>query len=147
MGSVRSVSMKHIDTENTLYYYAINGVPVLDPYAPGIAGREQWNDKNRRKQQYKVFGSMNFDEYSWQGDHNPEVARKDMVMYKLHVRGFTMENAPKERTAGTFLGLSPKLSYLKKLGITTVELMPVYEFEEMDIPVKQEMPEYLKGKM
>lgn len=147
MGSLRSVSIKHIDTENTLYYYAINGVPVLDPYAPGIAGREQWNDKNRRKQQYKVFGRMNFDEYSWHGDRNPEVARKDMVMYKLHVRGFTMENASKEQAAGTFLGLSQKLSYLKKLGITTVELMPVYEFEEMDIPVKQEMPEYLKGKM
>ena len=68
-----------------------------------------------------------------------------MVMYKLHVRGFSMEDTScprKER--GTFRAITDKIPYLKKLGITTIELMPAYEFEEQVIPKKTVLPDYLK---
>ena len=52
-------------------------------------------------------------------------------MYKLHVRGFSMLAKLPEEEKGTIKGIERKLSYLKELGITTLELMPVYEFEEL----------------
>lgn len=146
-GSLRSIAVWDVDMDRMLYYYEINGKQVLDPYAPAIAGREVWNDPAREKRQYRVYGCMEAGLYAWDGDKNPEIPRQDMIMYKLHVRGFTMDLPKKDSAAGTFLALEKKLPYLKKLGITTLELMPVYEFEELFIPKKQEIPGYLKERM
>ncbi len=146
-GSLRSVAVWNVDMDQMLYYYEINGEQVLDPYAPAIAGRENWNDKKRAKKQYQVYGRMEPDYDSWDGDKNPEIPRQDMVMYKLHVRGFTMDFNKKDLQAGTYYALEKKLSYLKRLGVTTVELLPVYEFEEFFVPKKQEIPDYLKDRL
>lgn len=146
-GSLRSIAVWDVDMDAMLYYYEINGKQVLDPYAPAIAGREVWNDPAREERQYRVYGCMEAGLYAWDGDKNPEIPRPDMVMYKLHVRGFTMDLFKKDPAAGTFLALEKKLPYLKKLGITTLELMPVYEFEELFIPKKQEIPGYLKDRI
>ena len=67
-----------------------------------------------------------------------------MIMYKLHVRGFTMGNKTAGKTKGTFAAVRNKIPYLKDLGVTTVELMPIYEFEEMPIPKEVKVPEYVK---
>ena len=54
----------------------------------------------------------------------------EMIIYKLHVRGYTMQNGSKVKNKGTFLGLQEKISYWKELGVTTIELMPAYDFAD-----------------
>lgn len=56
---------------------------------------------------------------------------QDMIIYEMHVRGFTMHESSQVEHPGTFAGLMEKLPYLKELGINTVELMPVFEFDEL----------------
>ena len=53
----------------------------------------------------------------------------EMIIYKIHVRGYTMQRGSKVKNKGTFLGLQEKVAYWKELGVTTIELMPAYEFD------------------
>lgn len=145
LGSLRSLALTGLDMKLYYYYYEINGRKVLDDYAPVIAGRERWNDRNRASEDYRVYGAANDSRFDWKNDRNPEVSGTKMLIYKLHVRGFTMDQRTGGKNRGTFRGLENKIAYLKELGVTTLELMPVYEFEEMmSIPVKPEIPEYVK---
>ncbi len=142
LGSLRSIAVKELAVEDYVYYFEINGKKVLDPYAQGIMGRQIWNDPARRERNYEVYDAFVPENFDWGNSQSPEISRAQMVMYKLHVRGFTMDSGRKT-AAGTFRALMDRISYLKKLGITTLELMPVYEFEEMEVPVKKEIPEYV----
>lgn len=90
-----------------------------------------------------MFCGFAKEDFDWKNDLAPEIPRDRMLLYKLHVRGFTMD-ADKQKYPGTFQALMNRIGYLEKLGITTVELMPVYEFEEMPIPVETKLPEYVK---
>ncbi len=144
LGSLRSVAVKNLTVEDYVYYFEINGKRVMDPYAHGIMGRYQWNDLSRKKNRYEVYGEFIPDTFDWGKDRAPEVKRAQMVMYKLHVRGFTMDSGTKS-TPGTFRALINRIPYLKKLGITTVELMPVYEFEEFELPKEpKKLPKYIQ---
>ena len=69
--------------------------------------------------------------FAWDGDRFPEIPREQMVMYKLNVRAFTMDAGFSGKKKGTFAGVMEKIPYLKELGVTSLELMPVYEFEEL----------------
>ncbi len=144
LGSLRSISISGFNSKNYFYVYEINGKEQLDPYAYTICGREKWNDDTRATVDYQVYGSLEQTEFDWEGDMSPEISRSHMVMYKLHVRGFTMDHGAPGKTAGTFQAITDKLDYLKSLGITTVELMPLYEFEEMEIPLCVKLPDYMK---
>jgi glycogen operon protein len=64
----------------------------------------------------------------------PKISRQDSIIYELHVRGFTCDPSANVRQAGTFAGLVQKIPYLKALGITAVELLPIDEFDENDCP-------------
>ncbi len=142
LGSLRSVAIEGIDCKQTLYLFRINGEEVVDPYAMGIAGRECWADRDRKVTNYRIFGRLDVDcEYKHIA-RLPEITRDSMILYKLHVRGFTKEE--KGGASGTFYALEKKIPYLKKLGITSVECMPCYEFEELSIMKKEEAPDYLK---
>lgn len=66
-----------------------------------------------------------------------------MIMYKLHVRGFSMD-AKASTTNGTFQAVSARIPYLQGIGVTTVELMPVYEFEERIFPEEKVLPDYIQ---
>ena len=67
-------------------------------------------------------------------DVNPRTPREDTIIYELHVRGFTVDPSSGVRHPGTFAGLVEKIPYLKELGVTAVELLPVDEFDENDCP-------------
>ena len=120
---------------------------LLDPYARNIEGAVRWSDAlfgytlgserddlamDRRDSapgmpKCKVFDPA----FTWGDDRRPDIPWKDMVIYEVHVRGFTMrhpEVPPAMR--GTYAGLAcaPAVEYLKRLGVTTVELMPVHTF-------------------
>lgn len=146
LGSLRSITVLGIKADEYDYLYEINGKTVLDPYARAVSGRENWNDKSRKEQEYKVYGSFANETFSWGKDKTLEIPKSEMVMYKLHVRGFSMGNASAGKSKGTFHAVKNKIPYLKDLGITTVEFMPVYEFEEMPVIAKKEekVPDYVK---
>lgn len=146
LGSLRSVAVKNLAVEEYVYYFEINGEKVMDPYARGIMGRHQWNDLSRIKQRYEICGEFIPDTFDWGKDRTPEIPRAQMVMYKLHVRGFTMDSGTKS-APGTFRALMNRIPYLKKLGVTTIELMPVYEFEEFEFPKEpKKLPRYIHWK-
>ena len=129
-GNLRSVHIEGLDLSEYDYNFWIDGKIVLDPCARRIVGREKWADIGRNR---KAPLRCRYEEnrFSWRGECEREIQRKDMVLYKLHVRGFTKGLPEDTPDRGTFRGLTKKLSYLKALGITSVELMPVYEFEEV----------------
>ncbi len=147
IGSLRSVFIEQLDIRKYRYNYEIDGNVIVDPYARRIEGREHWFETGRYHENYQIYGGVVEEDYDWEGDRTPEIPKTDMVLYKLHVRGFTMDGGAKGKKRGTFAGLMEKIPYLKELGITTVELMPVNEFEELVIPPKEALPDYLTWKM
>ena len=144
MGAVRSVFVSGLKEKELRYNYEIDGEIITDIYADKIIGREVWNDAKRAEVQYAVYCGKECQDFEWEEDDFPEVPRKQMVMYKLHARGFSMDGGAKGKKRGTFAAISDKIDYFKSLGVTTVELMPVYEFEEIVLEQKPDMPDYIK---
>lgn len=72
--------------------------------------------------------------YNWEEDAPPLTEYEDSVIYEVHVRGFTCDPSSGVQHPGTFKGLVEKIPYLKWLGVTAVELMPVFEWDECDCP-------------
>ena len=99
-----------------------------DPYAQEIAGLERFGDFGNEKRQTR--GILCREEFDWEGDSPLLIPFEDTIIYGLNVRGFTMHKSSGVRNRGTFEGIIEKIDYLKGLGITAVELMPAYEFDE-----------------
>ncbi len=99
---------------------------LLDPYAHAVTGQSVWGEQQTGAYHARVV-DVSFD---W-GDHNCSTHElSDLVIYELHVRGFTMDPSSGVKHRGTFKGLMEKIPYLKHLGINAVELMPIFEFDE-----------------
>lgn len=146
IGSLRSVAVCGIKALDYYYHYEINGEKIIDPYATVITGREVWNDKERSKNNYEILCGYSERRFDWKEDKAPEIPKNELMIYKLHVRGFTKDLSSMRKSGGTFAGVKNKVDYLKELGFTAVELMPIYEFEEMELPVQAqiEIPDYVK---
>lgn len=143
LGSLRSIAVENINLNEYCYYFEVNGKKKPDPYAHAIVGRSSWKDFSREENDYEIINGFDAEPFDWKEDKNPEIAKEDMVMYKLHVRGFSM-GAAGGKKRGTFSAIKKRIDYFKKLNVTTLELMPVYEFEEMDIPKKLPLPDYIQ---
>ncbi len=102
---------------------------LLDPYARAVCGQAEWGKKLPCSNEYR--GRVVTSSFDWQGVSNPKHAMNDLVIYEMHVRGFTQSLTSNVQNRGTFDGIMEKIPYLKKLGINAVELMPVFEFDEM----------------
>ena len=118
---------------------------LSDPYARALTGGSEWavryvrhgepaGDGGNRRRALWVD-----DDFDWDGTLPPRIPLPDKVIYELHVRGFTVDASSGVAHPGTYLGLIEKIPYLKDLGVTTVELLPVYEFDELE--VERENPE------
>ena len=142
-GAIRSVCVNGVSEKSLRYNYEINGKVVTDPYANKIVGREKWNDDKRERCDYQICGGHATEEFDWQQDKQPEIPRHEMIMYKLHVRSFSMDAGIRGKARGTFRAIRERIPYFKELGVTSLEFMPVYEFEEMVLPEPIELPEYL----
>lgn len=127
-GNLYSYYLENIDFTTTLYQVKVNGRLQADAYAKSIVGREIWGKKRSEEQ---IYCSFSDEDYDWQGDCRLNYEAWQTIIYKLHVRGFTKHKTSKVKHKGTFLGIVEKIPYLKELGITAVEVMPAYEFEEV----------------
>lgn len=124
-GRVYAMNVTGFDIRRFDYGYELNGKPLKDVYAKIINRSGSFGDTNV-SYTYSVYT----DTFNWDNDKNPAYDFSDMIIYRLHTRGFTMHKSSKVKNKGTFKGITEKIPYFKKMGITTVELMPAYEFEE-----------------
>ncbi len=103
---------------------------LLDPYARLVAGREVWGAGSRKDEHFR--GCVIPRDFDWEGDKPLEIPMKDLVIYEAHVRGFTQSPSSGVKRKGTFAGLLEKIPYLKDLGVNCIELLPIFEFDEME---------------
>ena len=103
---------------------------LIDPYARALAGHFQHADDGILRPPKCVVVDDHFD---WQGDRHLKRNLSETIIYELHVRGFTRGASSGVEHPGTYLGVIEKIPYLKSLGVTAVELMPVHEFPINDI--------------
>ncbi len=114
------------------YAYEVDGCIIPDPYGVCFTECGRFGEVSGRP----VTGSLSFlkeeTAFDWKGDRHPRTPFADSVFYKLHVRGFTKSETSgiAEEEKGTFAGLTRKIPYIASLGVTAVELMPAYEFDE-----------------
>ena len=117
-------------------------LPLLDPWAKALHGEYNWDisgnhheQSDRKKSSRKASPKCVVlrDDFDWQSDKHPHVPLEDSIIYELHVRGFTRHPSSSVKRPGTFLGLIEKIDYLKELGVTAVELLPVHEFNDSEI--------------
>ena len=101
---------------------------LLDIYAKAVTGQREWGTPNKGSV-YKA--RVVRDDFDWKGNGQPLIPMEDLVIYEMHVRGFTKHGSSGVSFPGTFAGLREKIPYLKELGINAVELMPIFEFDEM----------------
>ena len=115
---------------------------LIDPYATALSGGSVWGQVEGRAGAatpgvYPRRRSLDVRApIDWEGTRPPRVPLADKVIYELHVRGFTRHPSARVAHPGTYLGLVEKIPYLVELGVTTVELLPVYEFNELENPAR-----------
>lgn len=126
-GQMYSVILEEFPRSADGYCYYVDEKEIPDPYARGVAGMSHYG-KEKGTLRYTLPGRV----YDWQGDMPLGHLYSDTVIYGIHVRGFTKHSSSGVRKKGTFAGVREKLPYLKELGITAVELMPAYEFDEIE---------------
>ncbi|MCI9664228.1 MAG: hypothetical protein HFI46_10195 [Lachnospiraceae bacterium] len=127
-GSLYGVRVEGNLSPYTGYNYYEKDRIFTDPYAGGIAGLERFGDFGEKKRQTR--GTLCREIFDWEGDNPLLIPFEDTVIYGLNVRGFTMHKTSGVKNRGTFEGIVEKGAYLKSLGVTAVELMPAYEFDE-----------------
>jgi len=128
-----------------LYGYRVNGpfMPreghrfnpraiLIDPYARALSGSYPWGVRHECRGRPARLGKVVVDDFDWEGDVSPNIPIAQTILYELHVRGFTKHPSSGVQHPGTYLGLIEKLPYLKSLGVTALQLMPVLEFDETD---------------
>lgn len=102
--------------------------PLLDPYAKAVTGQSVWGVQPQKDGPYRARVVKN--NFDWGNFGQPLLPMSDLIIYELHVRGFTKHPSSCVTHPGTFEGLMEKIPYLKELGINAVELMPIFEFDE-----------------
>lgn len=123
-GEVFSFELKGVKLDGLLYRYETEKcqTPVADIYARAVAKR------NKSDGSSEYFGVLSKNGFDWEGDVTPRIPANELIIYKLHVRGFTKNRFSKVKAKGTFRGVAQKADYFEELGINAVELMPAYEF-------------------
>lgn len=104
---------------------------LVDPYSKALAGTFQRSTDGVIRPPKCVV--VDDDDFDWEGDRHLRHDLSDSVIYEMHVRGFTKSRTARVNAAGSYLGVIEKIPYLKSLGITAVELMPVHEFPIRDV--------------
>lgn len=142
IGFVYSMIVFGFDIEEYEYAYRLDGPYdekqglrfdpakiLLDPYARSVTGQSHWGCVSHASHGYRARVTHN--NFDWGDSRHAQIPMEDLIIYELHVRGFTQDSSSGVKCPGTFRGLEEKIPYLKELGINAVELMPIFEFDEM----------------
>lgn len=142
VGSVYSMVVFGLEIDEFEYAYRIDGPYdpekgllydknnlLLDPYARAVAGQSAWGTRPQTGFEYR--GRIVSSHFDWLGVRSPHIKMQDLIIYETHVRGFTRHESSDVNHPGTFDGLMEKIPYLKDLGVNAIELMPIFEFDEM----------------
>jgi len=142
IGNCYSMIVFQVDIENLEYAYRMDGPydpskgllfnkenVLLDPYARAVSGLRKWGEDELGEMGYRA--RIVKDDFDWGDSKQLLTPMEDLVIYELHVRGFTNHESSGVKFPGTFEGIREKIPYLKELGVTAVELMPIFEFDEM----------------
>ena len=127
-GGALSLCLSKESLDKALYCYKLDGKFYIDPYSKTISNKNKFGIKSEDEELF--LSRVVLDPYDWSLDKDVKLPFSDMILYKMHARGFTKSRTSQVLAKGTFAGIEEKLPYLRKLGITAVELMPVYEFDE-----------------
>ncbi len=114
---------------------------LLDPYGRGVVVPKNYSRDAARRETDDAATAMksvvaDVSAYDWEGDAPLQRPSSRTIVYEMHVRGFTRHpsSGVSERTRGTYAGVIEKIPYLQQLGITAVELLPVFQFDAQDAP-------------
>jgi glycogen operon protein len=114
---------------------------LLDPYGRGVVVPKRYSRDAARREGDNTATAMKSvvvdpHTYDWEGDMPLKRPSSRSIVYEMHVRGFTRHpsSGVPEKTRGTFAGMIEKIPYLQQLGITAVELLPVFQFDVQDVP-------------
>lgn len=145
IGNLFAMTVFDIDYETTEYGYRFEGpwkpeaghrfdptVVVLDPYTRRIGGREVWGEKPDYDREPQFRSCFQRNDFEWEHDRPPNIPIEDLIIYEMHVRGFTRHPSSAVKYPGTFAGIREKIPYLKSLGVNCLELMPIFEFDEFE---------------
>jgi len=139
MGYVYSMIVFGLNISDLEYAYRLDGPHdpakgllfdkknlLLDPYARAVTGQREWGIPHGDLYKARVVA----DDFDWGDIRDPLIPMTDLVIYEMHVRGFTVHGSSGVKFPGTFDGIREKIPYLKELGVNAVELMPIFEFDE-----------------
>lgn len=144
VGHVFSMTVRNLDAENIEYGYRMDGPNLapgdqfdeknilLDPYAKAVSGQEVWGVPGYDGSAFRHRSRVLVDHFEWENDLPLRRPVTDLVIYEMHVRSFTRHPSSNVNNPGTYAGLQEKIDYLKELGVNCVELMPVFEFDELE---------------
>lgn len=105
---------------------------LLDPYSRAVTGQRKWGENPEGGKDFEYRARVVKSNFDWGNIKQLEQPFEDLVIYETHVRGYTKDKSSGVSAPGTFAGLKDKIPYLKDLGINAVELMPIFEFDEME---------------
>lgn len=105
---------------------------LLDPYSRAVTGQRKWGEKPEGGKDFEYRARVVKSSFDWGNIKQLEQPFEDLVIYETHVRGYTKDKSSGVSAPGTFAGLKDKIPYLKDLGINAVELLPIFEFDEME---------------
>ena len=144
VGNVHCMHVNHDLFTNTAYCFYEGERLVADERGRRFLDRHVhgMGEKKAKLPRLACLPSVDFD---WGKDQNPRIPYEKCIGYCMHVRGFTRHASSGVKARGTFLGLTEKIPYLKELGITTLELQPIYEFEELECKREEEKPFVKEG--
>ena len=112
---------------------------LLDPYALAVSGSPRWGDPWGLPAGTLPTAGAKFpkgvivaDDFDWGNDRSPGITLQDAVIYEAHLRGFTAREGSGVSAPGTYEGFTEKIPHLVELGVTSVEFLPLFEFNEME---------------
>ena len=131
-GQVWEMTVEGEDLEQYEYAFEADGKRFSDPCGRSFSGNETWGCLENGERFLTTPVSQ--PEFDWEGDVCLRIPYEECIVYRTHVRGLTKDSSSGVRNKGTFAGVVEKIPYLKELGITTLELMPAAEFQEIEMP-------------
>lgn len=124
-------SLAQVLSQDFEYMYEVDGKEFIDPYTHIIHGKPTWGKSLNDNQIKLLRGGICFDEFDWEDDHPIMRPFEEVILYQLHVRGYTKHSSSGVKNKGTYKGLVEKIEYMKELGINALLLLPCYEFDEV----------------